>query len=52
MHTRAAMKDRRYICVKPLRSAGLDGGTRSFKGKDLTQGILSNWQHVMLNCEL
>jgi hypothetical protein len=49
MHIRAATRGRRFICVKPLRSVGLDGGTKSFKDKDLTLGTPSNWPLVMLN---
>jgi hypothetical protein len=52
MHTRDAMKRKRSICGRRLRSAGLDGVNKSFKDKDLMLGILSNWQTVMLNCEL
>lgn len=52
MHIRAAMKGRRFTCARPLRSAGLDGGSRCFKGKNLMQDIPSNWQPVMLNYEL
>lgn len=45
------MKDRKSICAKPLRSVGLDGGTKSFRDRDHMQGIQSHWPPVMLNYE-
>jgi len=42
MHIHAAMKRRRFIFVRLQRSVGLDGETKCFRAKDLTEDILSN----------
>jgi hypothetical protein len=43
---------KRYIFVSKPLNAGSVGETRSFKDKDLTLAIPSNWPPVMHNCGL